>query len=230
MDSPKIDRIATSVKPFEDDEEYAILQRAAIDSWQPLAAEIVFFNQEHHLDGMSFSTRRVMAPWNGHPTIAAMVEKLAELDPNQTGAIVNADITLAPSILESIQHVHSTGYHMVWAGTSPRLAFNPDRKGRVPNPEKAVVLDMGLDFFIASGRVWKRTLPKIPPFLKLGTILWDNWLNSFFSEQLGLRGRYMNLGRYRAVFHPNHAHNGFGCPYSEEQVASLQFRFNGLPR
>jgi hypothetical protein len=234
----KIDLIVSSVRPFRQDEKYAALQKAAILSWGPVAKRIVLFNQPEDLDGWVAPGTICVMPDQNPPQIKQLIAFTADLEPQVTVAIVNADIVLGPEAAKIPQAAYDHKLAVSWGCCSLRYTFDFDNvlgTKASTHPLLMYPKDYGLDFFCAPARIWQECLKEVPGVLTLGRSPWDNWINGWFRGRVDA-SRYFDITEWRAVFHPKHAREGREEPLpplpAEEIAAALSHAPHpgGVPR
>jgi hypothetical protein len=161
----------------------------AIKSWLEMDNKVVYFNDdEKDFENVTFR------PCSGKPGIAT----LANFCGTQTDwcAIVNADIVLGETWPAVEAALRASGAK---AAISRRWTL--DEAGGM---EHAKLTDQGLDIFAATPEVWRAAARFVPKQFKLGHILWDTWMLSFFVNTF----KTADFTSARVVFHPRHEHRG----------------------
>lgn len=175
----------SSFRPFGQDPEWDTNQTTAHATWQKVFSKIIYLNdREPALE----SENTVFMGGNEHPTIKSLCQIAAVQD--EWACIINADIQVAPKFIEI-----------------EALALKHDAKALVSyrwqleNGEHKVI-DMGLDFFAATPRLWLRAALVIPAEFRLGHQLWDTWMMDFLNRAAGKR--CYDITRAKCIFHPRH--------------------------
>jgi hypothetical protein len=164
-------------------------QVAANRSWVRLFHRIFYFNQA---DPRMRDPRVGFLPTNGKPSIKKMAAFCGGL--NDWSAIVNADIVIPQNFRRAEDALRS---RPAACAVSRRYTLPPGG-----DTSTARLLDLGLDFFAATPKVWKAAAEKIPEGFCLGRISWDNWILNFFMAEFG--NYCYDLTPARVVFHPQH--------------------------
>jgi len=202
----KIDAIISSVRPFREDEQYAALQKKAIESWPAVAKRIILFNQPEDLNGWTAPGVFCVMPDQNPPQIKQMIACAKDLEPQYIVAICNADITLTAPIAKIPKAVFEHKLVTSWGCTSLRYTFDPANPLGFQASTPALLArppDYGLDFFCAPARIWQMCLAEVSGVLTLGRSPWDNWVNGWFRGRVD-PARYFDITEWRCVFHPKH--------------------------
>jgi hypothetical protein len=210
--------ILSSVKPLCGD-RYSELQGYAIDSWKKISDGVVLFNKP---EDFSNSSGVRYLPSSSNPPKLKEILAFAKTQ-DAPLVIVNSDIQLSKESYCAVHDLYKK-HGMIWGATS----FRHEDRGH-----GLVVQDLGLDFFAATGEVWKRAYDDIPDFLTLGRGLWDNWMNGWFRKNLPPH-RYYDLTPLRCVIHPTHDREpGRLSAYTEEQARQVlthpKIKCGGIP-
>jgi hypothetical protein len=169
-------------------------QHSACKSWLRTGNDVAYFTNEPAGD-----CARV--PCDGKPAIHLLATWCGQR--SDWAAIVNADIILAPTWPAVEAALRSSGAK---AAISRRWTLPPDNDPEIDEDpfEDAALIDQGLDFFAARPEVWREAARFVPKQFKLGHILWDTWMLSFFVHNF----KTADLTDARVVFHPQHEHRG----------------------
>ncbi len=203
--------VISSVKPFKDD-AYTAYQKAAIASWLPVCHNVVLFNDR--ADVGDITPILLSRPDSNPPTIKSMLEVVSERIGHEGVVIIcNSDIVLDPHIMRAGDVADEKRLGRAWAATSFRYEGNP--------PE---IKGNGLDVFILTGTVITHILKDIPPYITIGRVMWDAWLNGWLRRNLK-ESNYFDITPWRVVHHPEHDRpNGVGgdhSPYTPEQANAI---------
>jgi len=227
-----INYILSSLRPFDQNLEYAKLQLDALESWQALGSQIVYFNSPKECSIREGFQIQFVEPKQSPPTIYEMIAWTLDKGNAETSiAIVNSDIVLGRDINLLEQVVRNYQMTRNWAATSFRYTYDTvlgiHNAWRDPN-------DLGLDIFIAPRRIWEVIYREIPALgatkLTIGRILWDNTVNAYFGERLAVN-RYIDLTPWKVVFHPVHGERGRHKHYDKKTVEELKILGRGgIPR
>jgi hypothetical protein len=172
-------------KPFTDP-HIAVIQRNAITSWTKLAdVQIVLLGDEAGLAEVASELgvkhiADIPRSASGAPLMDAMFRLAREICPAQLFCVVNADIILLPSFVETARQVLAKKDRFVLLGqrwdmeiTGPfdfsdawpeRLTDSVHRQGQLHRPT-------GSDYFLFPNTCYT----EIPPFV-IGRAGWDNWM------------------------------------------------------
>lgn len=184
--------IVSSHRPHRNSEEFARNQTAANLSWKPLAERIYYLG---NYEGDLAAPNVTFVESEQHPTIRRMANLCAEVcERHGYAALVNADIVLSPSITDALKEMTARN---ATCGMSLRYQFRADQK-----PDEGSQTDLGIDFFIANRALWAMAAKEVPEMFRIGHILFDTWLMSFFARWGG--GTCYDLTPQRFVFHPIH--------------------------
>lgn len=223
-----IEYILSSVRPFQQNRQYADLQLAAIESWEKLGSNIVLFNSSRDCWVKENDQIRYAQPKDNPPTINEMMAWSLDKGCAETPiAIVNSDIVLGKDINLISQLVKDYQMTRNWAATSFRYTYEPEVGLKSAHRE---VTDFGLDIFIAPRRIWEviyRDLPSLGATkLTIGRILWDNVVNAYFRERIP-SNRYIDLTPWKVVFHPRHGDRGRHVHYDKPTLSGLKILGSG---
>lgn len=182
----------STFRPHKDNEEYALNQSRAVESWQDIFEKVILIGEPE--PALSFYNVEFV-PGIDFPYIKSMVEILS----HQPGwsAWINCDIVLTPMIHQAVQKMEQLGKQ---AATSQRFTFNPftfDLSNAVVEYN-----DFGLDIFITTHPHWQHMLSVIPGNLRIAGLVFDTWMTGYFWNRMG--HGYCSLTDYRCVFHPRH--------------------------
>jgi len=165
-------------------------QYRAIKSWVPVFDRIYLFGKAN--DQVAFHNVEFIESVD-YPFMSLLY--LVASQSIGPATIINADIVTASHLRGVLFKAFDSGATAV---TSQRYEFDPD----VPHYNDAKVVDLGADFFCALPEIWFKAWKEVPPWLRLGNCLWDNWLIGFLS--LTCRRGFVNITGARAIFHPRH--------------------------
>lgn len=225
--SRRIEIFVSSVKPFKDEKDaYTANQVIALNSWKRVASKIILFNKpedlaEYPLEGIEF--RATKNP-EGIPYIKEMVGVLAKLDGDKAGAILNGDIVVEPEVLKVFDLREKYQLGRAWGCTSRRHRLSPAR-------EKLGVVedDWGLDFFLATGQVWKLCEDYVPDFLTVGRGQWDNWMVGWMKAKVPV-SRWFDITNLAVIWHKEHSRKKKMSCYSENLMATVKQWGEGMPK
>ena len=180
--------IFSAPKPFTDP-HIAIIQRNAITSWTKLQdVDVILMGSEPGLAEMASELgikhiQDIPRSPSGAPRMDAMLRLAREKSPSQLYCIVNADIILFPSLVQSARQVLDRKKKFVLLGQrwdmeiNTPLDFQPTQgdwasqllsetqaRGQLHRPA-------GSDYFLFPDSCYK----EIPPFI-IGRAGWDNWM------------------------------------------------------
>lgn len=170
-------------------------QVSAFKSWEATGNHVVYFAHEEFILSDSY------VPCAGKPAIRELAHWCGQQ--SDWCAIVNADIILGgtwPAVEQALRaSVAKAAISRRWTLPDPEQYHGPY------DPfEDAALTDQGLDFFTARPEVWREAARFVPKQFKLGHILWDTWMLSFFVHNF----KTADLTDARVVFHPQHEHRG----------------------
>ena len=215
---PPFKSIISTVKPTHSPSTHVL---RALESWEGVTEQITFFNIENAIPWRPSKTKIKWAiPQKDPPQLIQLIAEAAQHKDDEVVAIVNSDILLDRKVL-NINKLKALQKWRKWAATSPRWTYEGD------NVNNAKIIDYGIDIFVAPGLVWQAMFEECPPFLRMGCILWDNWVNCWLKANI--EETYVNMRPWRCVFHPVHEEGQQQNPYTKEEVDSLQFTHNGFP-
>jgi hypothetical protein len=214
----KFKAIISTVKPSLVPPDYVT---NALNSWEDWTENITLFNIEGAIPWRPTKTRlRWAIPTKDPPQLIQLIAEAAQYGKDDIIAIVNSDILLGQGITNIHRLVRLQKWTR-WAATSPRWTYTSERL------QDAQVTDYGIDIFVAPGNVWSAAFDECPEFLRMGCILWDNWMNCWFLKNIN--ETYVNMRGWKCVYHPKHDEPRNPNIYTEEEVNSLQFTHNGFP-
>lgn len=198
-------KIVSSHRPHKNSEEFARNQTAANMSWRPIAERIYYLG---NYEGDLAAPNVTFVESEQHPTIRRMAKLCSEVGLSRLEwvALVNADIVLSPRIVDAIDELNARNGS---CGMSLRYQFfvghNPQDTGSQT--------DLGIDFFIATKAIWAMVSKEVPEMFRIGHILFDTWLMSFFARWGG--SACYDLTPQRLVFHPIHGDRNRVHPVSD---------------
>lgn len=168
-------------------------QMDAKESWEKVFGSITYFSEPlSELDGPKVT----FVGGDNRPTIRDMAYEAARLP--GWSAIVNADIVLMPKAIRLEQVLTNA---KATCAISKRYEFEP------PNPPGVgIIVDEGLDIFVAQARVWSKVAATIPEQFVIGKQLWDTWMMGFFAAHY--RDTLVDFTYARVVWHPKHQNRG----------------------
>lgn len=180
----------SSQKPFtKAAPEIVENQIRAFKSWEKVFNGIVYFG--HPVAGLNGPKTTYVHTKNA-PTIKSLAEKAAEFA--GWACLINADIVVTPGILSVWRQLCKTN-----AVCALSKRFDLVTGQQLPN-------DNGLDIFLATKSVWRAVSREVPEQFKIGSILWDTWMASFFATNYS--DRCYDFTPSRVVFHPKHENRG----------------------
>lgn len=157
-------------------------------SWERAFSRVIYFGWPPNPELASEKTLFVES--EPFPKIRELCECASEQD--QMTAIVNADIVVSKRMLNVEQALMRLGAD---SAMSKRFEFDPDNKTIPPK-----IVDSGLDIFIANPVVWAMAAEEVPEQFRIGHILWDTWMLSFFTHH----SRCWEITEMQVIFHPKH--------------------------
>jgi len=221
----KLDVIISSVRPFSQNSEYAVLQTNAINSWFNVAKRVVLFNLPEDTNNLQRQGLVYVGPESNPPSIRQMLSYCKLLNIEEIVALVNADVILAPRLAKLPAAVYAHSFGRAWACVSRRMVLDT-KTGAVTPPD-----DWGLDFFCSTVRIWNDVAIAIPGVLTFGRVIWDNWTNSFLKGYIDST-KYFDLSNWQCIIHPIHGEHFRLQHDNPQQIDSLarSLTHNGLPR
>lgn len=200
MFEPYINRLVavSSFRALDDSAEVAANQLRAKRSWNGVFDRIFLFGA---YDERLASPVTEFLSADDFPHISTMV--WAASQQAVPACLLNADIVVAPNLKELVNKAWSKG---ALAMTSQRLEFDP----KTEDYFRAVVRDLGADFFCAMPVVWKQVYAAIPWQFRIGHQRWDNWMLNFL--WYSHRQRFVDITTLAPIFHPKH--EGRKMPHS----------------
>jgi hypothetical protein len=181
----------SSFRPLDDCAEVAANQLRAKRSWDLVFDRIYLFGS---LDlRLASPTTEFLSPCEDFPHISLM----AFIASVQTSPVclLNADIVVAPNLKALVNKAWSKG---ALAMTSQRLEFDP----KTEDYFRAVVRDLGADFFCAKPEVWRQVYKAIPAQFRIGHQRWDQWMLNFMWHTYSRR--FVDITTLGPIFHPKH--------------------------
>jgi hypothetical protein len=180
----------SSFRALDDSAEIAANQLRAKRSWDLVFDRIMLFG-EYDKRMASPTTDFIKCP--DFPHISSMAWLASKQD--APACLLNADIVVAPNLKEIVNKAWAKG---ALAMTSQRLEFDP----KTEDYFRAVVRDLGADFFCAKPAVWKQVYKAIPNQFRIGHQRWDQWLLNFLWHTY--RCRFVDITTLGPIFHPKH--------------------------
>jgi hypothetical protein len=188
----------SSFRALDESSEVAANQLRAKRSWD-LVFDRIFLFGDYEKRMASPST--VFLPGYDFTHISTM----AWVASQQTVPVclLNADIVVDPNLKSMVNKAWAKG---ALAMTSQRLEFDP----KTEDYFRAVVRDLGADFFCAMPMVWKQVYKAIPGQFRIGHQRWDQWMLNFlwYTHRL----RFVDITALGPIFHPKH--EGRKMPYT----------------
>jgi len=179
-----------SFRALDDSAEVAANQLRAKRSWDLVFDRIILFGS---YDKRLASRNTEFIPCEDFPHISQM----AWIASQQTvpACLLNADIVVAPNLKELVNKAWAK---QIVAMTSQRLEFDP----KTEDYFRAVVRDLGADFFCAMPAVWKQVYKAIPEQFRIGHQRWDQWMLNFLWHSY--QRRFVDITTLGPIFHPKH--------------------------
>lgn len=188
----------SSFRALDDSAEVAANQLRAKRSWDLVFDRILLFGD---YDKRMASHTTEFLPAEDFPHISTMVWVASQQ--SVPACILNADIVVAPNLKDLVNKAWFKG---AMAMTSQRLEFDP----KTEDYFRAVVRDLGADFFCAKPEVWRQAYKAIPAQFRIGHQRWDQWMLNFLWYTC--RRRFVDITTLAPIFHPKHA--GRKMPYN----------------
>ncbi len=218
------------------DPHIATIQRNAITSWTKLPdVNVILLGDEEGLAQAASDLgvqhiRDIPRSPSGAPLMDAMFQLTREISQSALYCIVNADIILFPSLVETARKVYAQEQKFVLLGqrwdmeiTSP-LDFSADwstallrenqSKGHLHRPA-------GSDYFLFPGSCYQ----DMPPFI-IGRAGWDNWM-IYYARKHGFPA--IDATRDIVIIHQNHdySHLPGGQPHYNHPETDENIRLAG---
>lgn len=175
----------SSFKPFAKSPLITANQMAAYGSWLCAFDQIYYVGPEAESLLAGPQTHFVMG--EEFPPIASLVAECARHE--GWSCIINADII-----------------------STYRMRF-VERALNIQRAESAIslrwqlpgnaILDQGLDWFAATQELWKKILPRVPKWFRIGHCLWDTWMLAAF-KGIGDFSKCYDVTASKVIFHPQH--------------------------
>ena len=188
----------SSFRAIDDSAEVASNQLRAKRSWDLVFDQILLFGA---YDKRLASPTTQFLPGEDFPHISTMAWAAGQQA--FPVCLLNADIVVAPNLKALVNQAWSKG---ALAMTSQRLEFDP----KTEDYFRAVVRDLGADFFCAMPAVWKQVYKAIPKQFRIGHQRWDQWMLNFLWYTY--RRRFVDITTLAPIFHPKH--DGRKMPYT----------------
>ncbi len=180
----------SSFRALDECEEVAANQIRAKKSWDKVFDRIVLFGA---FDKRLATPVTDFVPCEDFPHISLLLWMASkQIEPT---CILNADIVVAPNLKELVGRAWAKG---ALAMTSRRLEFDP----KTEDYFRALVVDLGADFFCAKQEVWKQAHHEIPKVFRIGHNRWDNWMLNFLWHHC--QRRFVDISTLGPIFHPKH--------------------------
>lgn len=180
----------SSFRALDDCAEVASNQLRAKRSWDLVFDRILLFGA---YDKRLASPTTQFIKCEDFPHISSMI--WAASQQTVPTCLLNADIVVAPNLKELVNKAWAKG---ALAMTSQRLEFNP----KTEDYFRAVVRDLGADFFCAKPEVWKQVYKAIPEVFRIGHQRWDQFMLNFLWHTY--RRRFVDITTLAPIFHPKH--------------------------
>lgn len=180
----------SSFRALDDSAEVAANQIRAKRSWDLVFDRIFLFGK---YDKRMASQITTFIESEDFPIIASMAQ-LASYR-TEPVCLLNADIVVAPNLKAMVNQAWAKG---ALAMTSQRLEFDP----KTEDYFRAVVRDLGADFFCAKPEVWRQVDKAIPGQFRIGHQRWDQWMLNFLWHTY--RRRFVDITTLGPIFHPKH--------------------------
>jgi len=201
----------SSFRALDESAEVAANQLRAKRSWDLVFDRIILFGS---YDKRLASPSTTFIACDDFPHIAVMAFVAATQ--SVPTCILNADIVVAPNLKAMVNQAWAKG---ALAMTSQRLEFDP----KTEDYFRAVVKDLGADFFCAKPEVWKQVYKEIPKAYRIGNGLWDSWMLNFLI--LTFPKRFLDITTLGPIFHPKH---GDRKRTTMEEIPHDRFLANGM--
>lgn len=179
-----------SFRALDDSPEVAANQLRAKRSWDLVFDRIILFGD---YDKRLASPITEFIPCEDFPRISLMA-MVASAESVPT-CLLNADIVVARNLKELVNRAWAK---QAVAMTSQRLEFDP----KTEDYFRAVVRDLGADFFCAIPAVWKQVYKAIPTQFRIGHQRWDQWMLNFLWHTF--KRRFVDITTLGPIFHPRH--------------------------
>lgn len=179
-----------SFRALDDSAEVAANQLRAKRSWDAVFDRIILFGD---YDKRLASPITEFVPCEDFPRIS-LLAMVASCQTNPV-CLLNADIVVARNLKELVNKAWAK---QAVAMTSQRLEFNP----KTEDYFRAVVRDLGADFFCALPQVWKQVYKAIPTQFRIGHQRWDQWMLNYF--WFTFKRRFVDITTFGPIFHPKH--------------------------
>lgn len=180
----------SSFRALDDSAEVAANQLRAKRSWNGVFDRIFLFGD---YDERLASPVTEFLSNEDFPHISTMVWVASQQ--TTPACLLNADIVVAPNLKELVNKAWSKG---ALSMTSQRLEFDP----KTEDYFRAVVRDLGADFFCAKPEVWRQVYKAIPAQFRIGHQRWDQWMLNFLWYTY--RRRFVDITTMAPIFHPKH--------------------------
>lgn len=181
----------SSFRALDDSAEVAENQLRAKRSWDLVFDRILLFGA---YDNRLTSPTTEFIPYGGDFPAISLLALVATGVPVPV-CLLNADIVVAPNLKELVNKAWSKG---ALAMTSQRLEFDP----KTEDYFRAVVRDLGADFFCAKPEVWRQVYKAIPAQFRIGHQRWDQWMLNFLWHRY--RRQFVDITTLAPIFHPKH--------------------------
>jgi len=180
----------SSFRALDESSEVAANQLRAKRSWDRVFDHIILFGD---YDKRMASAITEFIPCDDFPRISLMT--LVASCQTVPTCILNADIVVAPDLKAMV----NCGWaKQALALTSQRLEFDP----KTEDYFRAVVRDLGADFFCAMPAVWRQVYKAIPEQFRIGHQRWDQWMLNFLWHSY--QRRFVDITTLGPIFHPKH--------------------------
>jgi hypothetical protein len=180
----------SSFRALDESAEVAANQLRAKRSWDLVFDRIILFGD---YDKRIASPTTTFIACDDFPHISPMTF-VAATQPVPS-CLLNADIVVAKNLKAMLNKAWVKG---AVALTSQRLEFDPNTEDYF----RAVVRDLGADFFCAKPDVWKQVYKEIPKQFRIGHQRWDQWMLNFLWHTY--RRRFVDITTLGPIFHPKH--------------------------
>lgn len=180
----------SSFRAIDDSAEVAANQLRAKRSWDLVFDRIVLFGD---YDKRLASPITEFIPCEDFPRISLMA--MVAGSQAVPVCLLNADIVVARNLKELVNKAWAK---QAVAMTSQRLEFDP----KTEDYFRAMVVDLGCDFFCALPQVWKQVYKAIPTCYRVGNQQWDSWMLGFLA--LTFPRRFFDITTLGPIFHPKH--------------------------
>lgn len=215
MFEPYISGLAavSSFRSLDDSAEVAENQLRAKRSWDLVFDRILLFGI---YDKRLASPVTQFLTYEDFPHISMMAWVASQH--TYPACLLNADIVVAPNLKELVNKAWAKG---ALAMTSQRLEFDP----KTEDYFRAVVRDLGADFFCAMPAVWKQVHKAIPSLFRIGHQRWDQWMLNFLWYKY--RRQFVDITTLAPIFHPKH--EGRKMPYTIDTTGVNFYQQIGFP-